>query len=95
MRSHEELKAIAVANPAVRAEYERIERDEMPMLDAILNARREAGLTQAEVAARMGTKASSVARLESALVSGKPSPSLETLRKYAAAMGKRVEVHFI
>jgi DNA-binding XRE family transcriptional regulator len=81
-------------NPAIQAEYERIERDEMPMLDTILNARREAGLTQAKVAERMGTKAPAVARLESALVSGKHSPSIETLKKYAAAMGKRVEVRF-
>lgn len=95
MRSHEELKAIALKSPAVRAEYERIERDEMPMLDTILNARREAGLSQAEVAARMGTKASAVARLENALVSGKPSPSLKTLQRYAAALGKRVEVQFL
>jgi predicted transcriptional regulator len=95
MRTHEELKAIALSNPAVRAEYERIEREEMPMLDAILKARREAGMTQADVAERMGTKAPAVARLESALISGKHSPSLATLRKYAAAMGKRLEVRFV
>jgi transcriptional regulator with XRE-family HTH domain len=89
------LKAIALSNPAVRTEYERIEREEMPMLDAILKARREAGMTQADVAERMGTKAPAVARLESALISGKHSPSLATLRKYAAAMGKRLEVRFV
>jgi DNA-binding XRE family transcriptional regulator len=49
-----------------------------------------AGLTQAEVARRMGTKASAVARMENALVTGKPSPSLSTLQKYAAALGKRL-----
>jgi len=92
MRTHEELKAIALSNPAVRAEYERIEREEMPMLDAILKARKEAGLTQAQVAERMGTQAPAVARLENALVTGSPSPSLNTLRKYAAALGKRLEV---
>jgi len=92
MRTHEELKALALSDPAVRAEYERIEREEMPMFDAILKARKEAGLTQAQVAQRMGTKAPAVARLESALVTGSPSPSLATLRKYAAALGKRLEV---
>lgn len=40
----------------------------------------------------MGTKAPAVARLENALVTGSPSPSLATLRKYAAALGKRLEV---
>lgn len=92
MMTHEELKAEILSDPEVRAEYERIEREEMPMLDAILAARREAGLTQAEVAARMGTKAPAVARLENALVTGSPSPSLATLRKYAAALGKRLEI---
>lgn len=95
MRTHEELKAIALSNPIVRAEYERIEREEMPMLDAILRARREAGLTQAQVAERMGTKAPAVARLENALVTGTPSPSLATLRKYAAALGKRIEIKLV
>jgi DNA-binding XRE family transcriptional regulator len=95
MRTHEELKAIALSNPAVRAEYDRIEREEMPMLDAILTARKAAGLTQAQVAERMGTKAPAVARLENALVTGKPSPSLTTLRKYAAALGKKLEVRFV
>lgn len=92
MRTHDELKAIALSNPVVRAEYERIEREEMPMFDAILAARKEAGLTQAQVAERMGTKAPAVARLENALITGTPSPSLATLRKYAAALGKKLEV---
>ncbi|NDH82493.1 MAG: transcriptional regulator, partial [Burkholderiaceae bacterium] len=35
------------------------------------------------------------ARLESALASGKHSPSLNTLRKYAAALGKRIELHLV
>lgn len=50
----------------------------------------EAGLSQAKVAALMGTKTSSVARLESALSSGKHSPSVVTLRKYARAVGKEL-----
>lgn len=94
MKTHEELIAKMMENPAVRAEVERLEREEMPMLDVILKARKEAGLTQAQVAERMGTKAAAVARLENALITGKPSPSLSTLRKYAAALGKKLEVRF-
>ncbi|MDR2001391.1 MAG: helix-turn-helix domain-containing protein [Zoogloeaceae bacterium] len=95
MLTHEQMIGKMLKNPAVRAEYERIEREEMPMLDAILKARTEAGLTQAQVAERMGTKAPAIARLESALVTGKPSPSVSTLQKYAAALGKRLEVRFV
>lgn len=93
--THEEMVAQWMQDPEFRVEYERLEREEFAILDQILSARREAGLTQAQVAERMGTKAPAVARLEAALVSGKHSPSLATLRKYAAALGKRVEVRFI
>ncbi|NDH79940.1 MAG: XRE family transcriptional regulator, partial [Burkholderiaceae bacterium] len=48
-----------------------------------------------QVAKRMGTQAPAIARLESALASGKHSPSLNTLRKYAAALGKRIELHLV
>jgi predicted transcriptional regulator len=95
MRTHEEMKAIALSNPAVRAEYDRINREEMPMLDAILKARKEACLTQAQIAERMGTSIPAVSRLENALVTGKPSPSLATLKRYAAAMGKTVSISFV
>jgi transcriptional regulator with XRE-family HTH domain len=43
----------------------------------------------------MGTQAPAVARLENSLASGKHSPSIETLRKYAKALGKRLEVHLV
>ncbi|WJI03028.1 DNA-binding protein [Acinetobacter nosocomialis] len=47
MRTHEEMKALALSRSAVRTEYERIEREEMPLLDMVLTARREAGLSSA------------------------------------------------
>jgi DNA-binding XRE family transcriptional regulator len=93
--THEQMVAKMLKDPAVRAEHERLNREEFAILDEILAARREAGLTQAQIAERMGTKAPAIARLESALASGKHSPSLSTLRKYAAALGKRVEVHLV
>ena len=92
MRTYEEMKAIALSNPVVRAEFERIEREEMPMLDAILKARKEAKLTQEQVAKRMGVSTPVVSRLESALISGKHSPSIATLKRYAEAMGKRLDI---
>lgn len=76
--------------PGVRKEVERIERDEGALLDLLLKARQEAGLTQAQVAERMGTLPPAVARLERALATGKHSPSLATLRKYARAVGKKL-----
>jgi len=74
--------------PGVKAEVGRIEREEAVLLDTLLKARYEAGLTQADVAQRMGTLAPAVARLERSLATGKHSPSIATARKYAKACGK-------
>jgi len=95
MLTHDELIQKMLQNPSVQAEHARLEREEMPMLDTLLKARASAGLTQAEVASRMGTKPPAVARLENALVCGKPSPSLATLTRYARALGKQLEVRFV
>jgi transcriptional regulator with XRE-family HTH domain len=90
MKSHAELIDTLMTRPGVRAEVERIEREEFALLDILLKARREAGLSQAQVAERMGTQAPAVARLERALATGQHSPSVATLRKYARACGKRL-----
>ncbi len=90
MRTHDQLIKKLLRRPGVRTEVERIERDESALLDALLQARQAAGLTQSQVAARMGTQAPAVARLERALASGRHSPSIATLRKYVKACGKRL-----
>lgn len=86
MLLHDELANKMLGNPAVK-EAHRVMAPEFALLDELLRARKEAGLSQAQVAVLMGTKAPSVARLESALSSGKHSPSVVTLRKYARAVG--------
>lgn len=93
MQTHDEVIKTLMQRPGVRAEVERIERDEPSLLDELLRARQEAGLTQAQLAERMGTQAPAIARLESALATGKHSPSVATLRKYVKACGKRLVVH--
>nr|WP_260858610.1 helix-turn-helix transcriptional regulator [Paraburkholderia sp. BCC1885] len=84
------MRKSALADPEVRTEVERLNREEYALLDAILAARHAAGLNQAQVAERMGTQAPAITRLERALASGKHSPSIDTLRKYAAACGKKL-----
>ncbi len=92
MLTHEEIIARLMRRPGVSGEVERIEREEGVLLDILLKARQEAGLTQAQVAERMGTQAPAIARLERALATGKHSPSLATLRKYAQACGKKLSL---
>ena len=83
--------AEAMQTPEFRTAYDAL-RDEFATLDALLQARKEAGLTQAQVAERMGIKQSALARIESNLTGKKHSPTLATLRKYAEACGKRLEI---
>jgi len=90
MAKHEQVVRKLLRRPGVRAEVERIEREEGVLLDALLKARREAGLTQAQLAERMGTQAPAIARLERALATGRHSPSIATVRKYVAACGRRL-----
>jgi DNA-binding XRE family transcriptional regulator len=93
MRTHDQVVSKLMRRPGVRREVELIEREEGALLDLLLKARMEAGLTQAQVAERMGTQAPSVARLERALATGRHSPSLATLRKYVHACGKELVLH--
>ena len=91
---HAELKKEALKKDEVKTVYDALE-PEFSLLRQILKKRREAGLSQAEVARRMGTKAPSVTRLESSLSSGKYSPSLGTLKKYAKVLGCRLEIKLV
>ena len=86
------FKDRALSRADVRREYDALAED-FELLDEILKARAAAGLTQAEVAARIGTTQSVVARLESDI--GKHSPSIATLKRYASALGYRVQVRFV
>lgn len=92
MHTHKELKARALARADVKTEYERL-NEEFVFLDEFLKARAAAGITQAEVAERSGTTQSAIARLESG--KGKHTPSLGTLRKYARALGYRIELRLV
>jgi ribosome-binding protein aMBF1 (putative translation factor) len=88
------FKKALLAKPGVQKAYDALE-EEYSTLHAMLDARLAAGLTQADVAARMGTTVSAISRLESSLRSEKHSPSFATLRKYAQACGKKLVVHMV
>ena len=90
MKTHDQLVKKLMSRPGVKAEVQRIEREEAALLDALLKARQEAGLSQADVARRMGTQAPAIARLERSLATGKHSPSVTTLRKYLKACGRKL-----
>jgi DNA-binding transcriptional regulator YiaG len=76
-----------MADSAFRKEYERL-APEFETAQALVKARTRAGLSQAQVARRMGTTQSAVARLESGL----RSPTTRTLDLYAKATKSRLKV---
>ena len=87
MKTLKELKRELLANPAIRAEYE-AQREEFELIHELIAARSRAGITQGEIAQRMGTTQSVIARLEG----GKRQPSMRTVQRYAKAIGCRAVV---
>ena len=92
MLTHKELKTRALERADVKDAYDQL-NEEFTFLDEFLKARSSAGITQAEVAERIGTTQSAIARLESGR--GKHSPSIATLQKYAHALGCRLELRLV
>jgi transcriptional regulator with XRE-family HTH domain len=76
-------------DPEYRKEYEALD-EEFALIEAVAKARMRAGLTQAQLAKRMKTTQSTVARLES----GRGKPSTSTLQRFAKATGHRLKISF-
>lgn len=85
-----DLKKKLMENPEFRAEYQKAD-EEFQLIEALVLARTRAKLSQAELARRIGTTQSAIARLEG----GGVSPSLSTLRRYAEATGARLEINLV
>ncbi|MGE3230252.1 MAG: helix-turn-helix domain-containing protein [Hyphomicrobium sp.] len=85
----DELHRRSMKRPSYRRAYQALEA-EFALAEAFIAARARAGLTQAELAARMGTKQSYVARLEA----GRTLPSVRTLEKFARATGTNLKIAF-
>lgn len=84
-----DLKRKLLQNPEVRKEYDALE-EEFALMAAVAKARARAGLSQAELAKRMQTTQSTIARLES----GRGLPSTRTLDRFAKATGHRLRISF-
>ena len=89
--SHSGFVKKALKNPEVKAEYARLML-EYKVVSEFIRARKKAKKTQQKVAELMKTTASVISRIESIGSEKHHSPSLETLRKYAAAIGYTLEV---
>ena len=87
----ENFKKKALAKPGVKKEYDEL----APVFELrrkMIRMRMEKGMTQEELARRMGTKKSNISRLEAG--ENVSFPTLKTISKYAAALGYKVKVEF-
>jgi transcriptional regulator with XRE-family HTH domain len=92
MLTHEQLRSKALSNKQVLQSFN-AQGEEFALLDVFLQARHAQGLTQAQLAEKIGTSQSAVARMESGR--GAHSPSLATLTKYAQALGCKLELRLV
>jgi len=78
-----------LARPGYQEAYDAL-AGEFTLASALIEARAHAGLTQEQLAQRMNTSQTVIARLES----GKVRPSTRTLERFAAATGMRLRISF-
>ena len=78
-----------LSDPAFKAEYDALE-PEFAIVQAMIDARKSAGITQKELAQRTGIAQADISKLEN----GNANPSLRTLQRLAAGMGMRVKIEF-
>lgn len=91
LKWHDELKQSVLKDPESRLEYEAFKL-QLELADKMKKSRRKADLTQEELANKLHTKKSVIARLEAGGGKEKHSPSLKTLVKYALGIGYKLEV---
>jgi DNA-binding XRE family transcriptional regulator len=89
-RKMSDVKRELLKDEEFRAAFVQLE-DEFALAAQLIEARKKAHMTQDEVASRMGTTQSVVARLES----GHPLPSLRSLKRYAQAVNSKIEIRVV
>ena len=87
MKSWKTFKKELLKNRQIAAEYEKLE-PKYQLISQLIEARLNKGITQQELAERMGTKQSAIARIES----GNANPSIAFLEKLARALGGRLAI---
>lgn len=83
------LKSNAFKDPEVKDAYDAL-GEEFDLISSLITMREKSGLTQDQVAEKMGTKSPNISRLES----GRSNPSLKTLVSYAQACGFKLNLGF-
>lgn len=90
MSRYQDFLEKQLEDPALKAEYDALE-PEFAIIQAMIDARKAAGLTQRQLAERTGIAQADISKLEN----GNANPSLKTLQRLAQGMGMRVKIEFV
>lgn len=88
--NYEKFFCEQMKNPEVKKEYDALEA-EYAIIQSIIDARKIAGITQKELAERTGINQADISKLEN----GNGNPSLRTLQRLAAGLGKTLKIEFV
>ncbi|GAB1352342.1 MAG TPA: helix-turn-helix domain-containing protein [Candidatus Rifleibacterium sp.] len=86
----DEFIADQMKDPEFRAEYEALE-PEFAIIQAMIDARKNTGVTQKELSEKTGITQADISKLEN----GNANPSLRTLRRLAKGLGMRLKLEFV
>ena len=87
-KTFKQLKRKWLKKPAFKKAYDDLEL-EFKLVEAIIEQRVKNGITQKELAQRIGTKQSAIARFES----GKSNPTLSFIQKLSDGLGLKLKIH--
>ena len=90
MNSYQEFKQKMLTNPEVKSEYDALET-EYTIMQAMIDARTAAGLTQQQLAQKTGIAQENICKMER----GNANPSVRTLQRLAAGMGMKLKLEFV
>lgn len=90
MSKYSDFLTEQLKDPALKAEYDALE-PEFSVIQAMIDARKAAGLTQKQLADKTGISQSDISKLET----GSANPSLRTLQRLAQGMGMKMKIEFI
>ncbi len=77
-------------DPEFKKEYDALE-PEFSIMQAMIDARKESGLTQQQLSEKTGITQADISRMEK----GNANPSLRTLQRLAAGMNMRIKLEFV
>lgn len=90
MKTFDNYLKYKMKDPAFKAEYDALE-PEFAIMQAMIDARRESGMTQKQLSEKTGINQADISRLER----GNANPSLHTLQRLAAGMNMKLKLEFV